>query len=267
MKMSMPINPSTNVILSIFPGIDLLGRAFEEEGFTVLRGPDKLWGGDIKNFKPPPGIFEGIIGGSPCQDFSGLNRNPGSYGMQMLLEFTRVVVEAKPEWYLLENVSRVPDIKIPGYQHQRISINALDCGSTQSRNRVFQWGSRNGYALLIERTTRPPKDQQQPICLASEGKAADRRGWADFCAAMDLPRDFDLNGWSLAMKYKMVGQGVPLKMGRTMARAVKGRLWKLDKVKLCNCGCGRLLQGRQRSGATATCRKRIERAKKRDKPG
>jgi hypothetical protein len=27
--------------------------AFEQEGFTVVRGPDVLWGGDIRRFHPP----------------------------------------------------------------------------------------------------------------------------------------------------------------------------------------------------------------------
>ena len=40
----------SDLVLSIFPGIDLLGRAFENEGFCVVRGPDLLWGGDIKNY-------------------------------------------------------------------------------------------------------------------------------------------------------------------------------------------------------------------------
>lgn len=48
------------MILSLFPGIDLLGRAFEEVGYQVVRGPDWLWGGDCRSFHPQPGIFEGI---------------------------------------------------------------------------------------------------------------------------------------------------------------------------------------------------------------
>lgn len=252
---------ASNLVLSIFPGIDLLGRAFEAEGFCIVRGPDKLWGGEIQDFKPPRGVFEGIIGGSPCQDFSGLNRSPNKYGMQMLMEFARIINAAQPAWYLLENVQRIPNIEIAGYQPQRIHLNALDCGSTQSRNRVFQWGSRNGYALLVERTERRVRNPEK-ICLGSEGTQTDRRSWADFCAAMDLPRDFDLPGWSLKAKYKAVGQGVPLKMGRTMASAVKGRLWKLDNLKLCKCGCGRQLHGKQRTGATDACRKRLERTHK-----
>lgn len=45
------------LILSVFPGIDLLGRAFEEEWpeACVVRGPDLLWGGDVRTFYPPAG--------------------------------------------------------------------------------------------------------------------------------------------------------------------------------------------------------------------
>lgn len=43
------------LILSLFPGIGLLDMAFEEEGFCVVRGPDLLWGGDIRRFHPPAG--------------------------------------------------------------------------------------------------------------------------------------------------------------------------------------------------------------------
>jgi len=59
-------------VLSLFPGIGLLDRTFEECGFTVVRGPDLLWGDDIRDFHPQPGHFGGIIGGPPCQAFSRL---------------------------------------------------------------------------------------------------------------------------------------------------------------------------------------------------
>lgn len=62
------------LVLSLFPGIGLLDRAFEAEGFTVVRGPDVIWGGDIREFHPPAGKFDGIIGGPPCQMFSSLAR-------------------------------------------------------------------------------------------------------------------------------------------------------------------------------------------------
>lgn len=33
------------LVLSLFPGVGLLDRAFEECGLCIVRGPDKLWGG------------------------------------------------------------------------------------------------------------------------------------------------------------------------------------------------------------------------------
>ena len=50
------------LVLSLFPGIGLLDQAFEEQGFCVVRGPDLLWGGDIKQFHPPAGKFDGVNG-------------------------------------------------------------------------------------------------------------------------------------------------------------------------------------------------------------
>lgn len=38
------------LVLSLFPGLDLLGHAFTEEGFTVVRGPDPIY-----NSRSPPG--------------------------------------------------------------------------------------------------------------------------------------------------------------------------------------------------------------------
>jgi hypothetical protein len=47
-----------DLVLSLFPGIDLLGRGFEAENFCVVRGPDILWGGDIRSFHVPAGRFD-----------------------------------------------------------------------------------------------------------------------------------------------------------------------------------------------------------------
>lgn len=51
-------------VLEVFPGLSLLGRAFEEAGFCVVRGPDILWGGDVRRFHVRRG-FDGLIGGPP----------------------------------------------------------------------------------------------------------------------------------------------------------------------------------------------------------
>jgi DNA (cytosine-5)-methyltransferase 1 len=64
------------LVLSLFPGIDLLGRGFEAEGYCVVRGPDKIFGGDIHAFHALPGRFDGVIAGTPCQDYSTARRAP-----------------------------------------------------------------------------------------------------------------------------------------------------------------------------------------------
>lgn len=244
-----------DLVLSIFPGIDLLGRGFEAEGFSVVRGPDILWGGDIRTFDVPAGRFDGVIGGSPCQDFSGANRNPTGYSLEMLHEFERVVCSARPAWFLLENVPRVPDVLIPGYSGvQRLDLNARECGMRQVRLRHFQFGSLDGSVISPVRVA--PVGKPERIALATEGSKPERRGWPDFCELQGLPRDFDL-ALSVVEKYKAVGNGVPVLMARVLARAVRNRLLS-QSARLCLCGCGRLIEGRHLM-ALAACRKRMER--------
>lgn len=152
-------------LLSLFPGIDILGRAFEEAGFCVVRGPDLIFGGDIRSFHAPPGAFEGVFGGSPCPDFSKARRSPASgEGMAMLQEFQRVVFECRPDWFLLENVVGVPSVIVEGYKVQRFNLNARECGLRQNRNRCFQFGNRDGTPLVIKRL--PPDDMASRFRLS-----------------------------------------------------------------------------------------------------
>jgi DNA (cytosine-5)-methyltransferase 1 len=244
------------LVLSLFPGIDLLGRGFEAEGFCVVRGPDLLWGGDVRAFHPPASRFDGVIGGSPCPDFSARRRAaPSGEGVAILREFVRVVDEAAPEWFLLENVPRVPDIEVTGYSIQRFDLNARECGMRQSRLRHFQFGSRAGLVLIPERAA--PVGEPAPICLASEGDRPDRRTFADFCELQGLPRDFNLPGYSVSARYRAVGNGVPGPMARVIARAIRAATPR-PGARLCACNCGRILTGKQKA-ATPACRKRIQR--------
>src|SRR6476661_885323 len=95
------------LVLSLFPGIGLLDMAFEEAGFCVVRGPDLLWGGDVRRFHPPAGKFDGVIGGPPCQIFSRLrhlNPNAGKRHGNMIPEYERCASCALPRWFVMENV-------------------------------------------------------------------------------------------------------------------------------------------------------------------
>lgn len=252
--------PRTGLVLSLFPGIDLLGRGFEAEGWSVVRGPDLLFGGDIRDFWVPAGLFTGVIGGSPCQDFSSLRRSPPTgYGEEMIAEFGRVVTAAAPAWWLLENVPGVPDIIIDGYTHQRFDLRGTECGLKQRRLRHFQFGSRFDLTLVLERE--PRQQATEPVCTASEGKQQQRRGWSQFCTAMGLPADFDLPSFTQAAKYQAVGNGVPLPMARLVARAIRDHLRPIEHAQTCACGCGRRVFGRA-IAAGAACRKRLERRRR-----
>lgn len=128
MSDSAPVTgPGPVTTAASHPGIDLLGRAFEAEGFCVVRGPDPLYGGDIRSFFPGPGWIDGLIGGPPCPDFSAaLRTEPTGYGLEMIGEYVRVV-------RAMENVPRVPDIEIEGYRIQRIDLEARECGCVHGR--------------------------------------------------------------------------------------------------------------------------------------
>lgn len=256
------------LVLSLFPGVGLLDSAFELEGSFVVRGPDTLWGGDICSFHVPAGHFAGVIGGPPCQDFSAARRSsPTGYGLAMLDEYRRVVMEAQPDWWLMENVERVPDVHIDGYSTQRFDLNARECGSRQHRHRHFQFGS-HGDLVVIPQRLPAPGASHEPTCMATEGARTDRRSWADFCELQGLSRDFDLPGLSIEAKYRAVGNGVPVPMGRVVARAILAAVnaratGTAAQTRLCACQCGRPLTGRgDQKAATPACRKRLEKRRR-----
>lgn len=243
------------LVLSIFPGIDLLGMAFEEVGFCVVRGPDLLWGGDVRRFHPPAGRFDGVIGGSPCQDFSSARRDPATgNGLEMVGEFVRVVAEAAPDWWLLENVPGVPDVEVSGYSWQRLDVRASDYGSPQRRLRHVQFGSRSGAVLVLpERNS--SIEETAPAVMASDSVTP----WEVFAARQGLPAGYDLP-FTVTAKRRAVGNGVPLPLGRALADAVVNMV-PADTVTLCGCGCGRVVTPPARFGGSA-CRMRMLRRRR-----
>jgi len=249
---------ASHLVLSLFPGAGLLDRGFEAAGFCVVRGPDTLFGQRIEDFHGPAGHFVGVIGGPPCQDFSRARRRPPTgHGLRMLEQFRRVVMETQPDWWLLENVPQVPDVHISGFAVQRFNLFAWEFGCRQSRNRSFQFGTRDGVPLVIMRRTQSHFGRRlAPAVLANDH----RSNFADLCELQGLPRWFDLPGLSRSAKYRAVGNGVPVPMAHGVAEAIRDR--GVTDLRLCVCGCGRVLQGpaRQKS-ATAACRKRIERSR------
>jgi len=217
------------LVLSLFSGVGLLDKAFKEAGFCVVSAGDLITGQDIRDFTGMKNKFDGIIGGSPCQDFSILKRNRGEYSLEMIYEFLRVVSECEPNWYLLENVKGVPNVtdllkkdvthltkinvtKLHNYSHQRIDINQ-GWYDNYSRLRHIQFGSLDDLYLDIPRGTM--KDIKSGCALAS-----DDRSFKEICNIQGLPKDYDLKDFNVKGKKKAVGNGVPLSIGRVLAKAV-----------------------------------------------
>jgi DNA (cytosine-5)-methyltransferase 1 len=234
------------LVLSLFPGIGMLDAAFEAEGFCVVRGPDVLWGGDIRRFHPPAGRFDGVIGGPPCQAFSVMRRllkasGRDTKGIDLVPEFSRCVDEALPQWFVMENVKdATPPSPQRDYQTDAYDVRDSDVGGQTRRRRRFWFGSRLGKRLVVVPRCR---DSILPVERAVTRNArivdeshiakAKLRGGGplpgdgrymklhDVCELQGLPRTyFDGSPFKVADIRVMLGNGVPMAMGRAIAKAV-----------------------------------------------
>ncbi|MDE2105741.1 MAG: DNA cytosine methyltransferase [Patescibacteria group bacterium] len=235
------------LVLSVFPGIDLLGRAFEEEGFCVVRGPDVLWGGDIHTFHPPAGVFDGVIGGPPCQSFS-VTRNmldaqgiPPEFG-NLIPEFERVISEARPKWFVMENVAKAPCPHVTDYLVESGVFDNRLFGASQHRERLICVGRRGQSShtlhLLFMEWSSINGEWKHTVTARHQGARRERtKGdtvWYSIPDAIEvqgLPSSF-LEGAPLTRqgKLKAIANGVPLPMGRAIARAIK-RAMEADRAE------------------------------------
>jgi DNA (cytosine-5)-methyltransferase 1 len=231
--------------------------AFEEAGFCVVRGPDLLWGGDVRRFHPPAGKFDGVIGGPPCQLFSRLallNPHAGKHG-NLIPEFERCVREAEPTWFLMENVKAAPEPNVAGFEIRSLMLNNRWLGEEQTRLRRFSFGSRTGadlahfievavfeaplFSHAVTSNANPvpvalggngkrKATARPPTVLAGHGPVG-RGGaqWetnltlAEASRLQGLPEDFLVEApFTSHGKRAAIGNGVPLPMGRAIAKAV-----------------------------------------------
>lgn len=227
----------TQLVLSLFPGIGLLDMAFEEEGFCVVRGPDLLWGGDIRRFHPPAGRFDGVIGGPPCQ-FASQASGGTSRAENLIPEFERVVAEAEPFWFVMENVPQAPTPRIPGYAVFPQVLNNRWLGAEQNRLRRFTLGTaslavaRRAWDLSTECVALEAADYRPTVTANGTEYAGNRKSKSSRSTRylegairdQGLPAGFTLPGFTVEGAVRAVGNGVPLPMGRAVARAVKRAL-------------------------------------------
>lgn len=222
------------LVLSLFPGFGLLDHAFELEGFTVVRGPDLLWGGDVRRFTPPADVFDGIIGGPPCQPHSNAREIISTTAVDLIPEFTRCVEAARPRRFVvMENVNGVHGHdSIPRTWHAAM-LRDWDCGGLTTRRRSF-WT----WPMMIMDPPERPGDPSLSV-LASTAKrggskyASDKSFLAGNLPLEEYERLQGAEGRAAGLmaagssKYFAVhclGNGVPVSMGRYVARAVRSAL-------------------------------------------
>jgi DNA (cytosine-5)-methyltransferase 1 len=234
------------LVLSLFPGIGLLDMAFEEQGFCVVRGPDLLWGGDVHRFHPTPYVFDGVIGGPPCQAFSALVHLNRAIGQEprhgnLIPEFERVTREAAPTWFLMENVAGAPIPIVAGYIVRDYIVRDQYVGGATMRERRFSFGTRDGLSLDIEYqplVSNPVAERAVTgdARVASVGdrvrnkrvgtggvlpKSGQLMPFDEMCRLQGLPETFLSDApFTSSAKRQMIGNGVPLAMGRAVASAV-----------------------------------------------
>ena len=246
------------LVLSLFPGIDLLGRGFASEGFAVVAGPDLILDAAIEGFHVPAGRFDGVIGGPPCQQYSDANRTRDIWqGDELVREFLRVVAEAQPVWFLMENVRNVPTVHLEGYRVQRLDITDAECGGRQQRLRHVQFGDQAGHII---RPARSPGSPSIPAVLCAYSPSDSH---ASRVRAQGFPSPLPLESFTPRARAKAIGNAVSYPVATTLARAVRERspAGPID----CPCQCGRTLAGRQKA-ATLACRKRLQRDRDGDGP-
>jgi site-specific DNA-cytosine methylase len=250
------------LVLSLFSGVGALDEGFRRAGFCVVSAGDVAWGSlyDLRHFHPPQGVFDGVIGGDPCQSHSSLANLVRAKGLEpsfpdMTPELCRVVEEARPRWFLRENVPKAPEIKPAGYDVANFLLdNWASLGEEQSRRRRFWFGVWGGpvpeLRKYIRFAVRPPdefalavntehghldgseriaKRRKQTVVTNQFGHRATADGKShvalysldEMLDLQGLPRDlFEHSPLTMRGKRKFVGNAVTLPMAVALANAV-----------------------------------------------
>ena len=113
-----------------------------------------------------------LIGGSPCQDFSlaGLRAGIAGERGQLLYEYLRVLKEARPKYFIFENVKGLLSInkgktfntlleyvKELGYFLTYQILNTKDYGIPQNRERLYLVGSKEGLGISFKKPVKLTK--------------------------------------------------------------------------------------------------------------
>ncbi len=180
-------------IVSLFSGCGGLDLGFVKAGFEVIWANEfdkKIWSTFERNFPetfldkrdireiPSSDIPDciGIIGGPPCQSWSeaGAQRGINDSRGKLFFEYTRIINDKQPKFFLAENVSGMLALKHrealdsiislfskAGYYVDYKLLNAKDYGVPQDRKRVIIIGYHKSLGIRFNFSI--PK--QRPVSL------------------------------------------------------------------------------------------------------
>ena len=144
-----------NAGFEIEEGIDIWDTALKTYGKYIGA---KTRNQDISLYYPGRGDFDVIIvGGTPCQDWSLLNKNRDIYGKrgQLVLDYCRIINSVRPHAFMYENVTHMPKwaeqaiLDMPGYKVTKNLIYTDDFGIPQRRSRKIFIGTKSMYLTLV----------------------------------------------------------------------------------------------------------------------
>lgn len=150
----------------------------------------------------------------------------------------RCVREAEPRWWVMEAVKQWDLASLLGLVpsslaerlapvHQ-VTLSPRWLGEEQSRKRFFH--SNLHLTPFVEVEVFEPQTFKHAVLAGHGGGVGSiKRGMAKYtfaeaCRLQGLPEGFDLPGFTRQAAYEAVGNGVPMVMGRAIARAVKRAL-------------------------------------------
>ena len=115
-------------------------KVWKDEGYEVIRIGSDI---GVENYHPPEGVY-GVIANPPCTEFStarkgGQARNP-SDGMFLVEHCMRIIEEAKPTFWAIENPARGVLRKYLG--EPKMTYQPYQYGSPWSKHTAL-WGEFN----------------------------------------------------------------------------------------------------------------------------
>jgi DNA (cytosine-5)-methyltransferase 1 len=163
----------------------------------------------------------------------------------LIPEFERVVDEARPDWFLMENVPPAPLPSVPGYQIDSMILNNRWVGGEQMRERRLSFGTLDGRRLdvspdlclfeapVVEYAVTSSGGgiaglkfdrggTTRPTATVEKALAAAHRPVSRLLELQGLPPDLlDEAPFTDGGKREVIANGVPLFLGRALARAIK----------------------------------------------